>query len=153
MHKPPQLSEPAFAKILQDALRRGGQVLVVEPPAPPLPPPRERNEPELVAACCTLFDLTAREGLVLAKLMCADYQTLQVLRDAAAPKRTPDSMRTFLIELRKKLAPHELTIKNGHRIGYYLPKIARDNIYNQLAQHDARSVSKRRPAQARAASP
>jgi hypothetical protein len=150
MHKPPELSEPAFAKILQDALSRGGQVVVVQPPAPSLPPPRDRNEAELVVVLCMLFNLQAREGLLLAKLMASDYQTLEQLRVAAAPRRTPNSMKVFLSLLGKKLAAHEISIRNARKIGYYLPKDARDKIYKQLAKHDANDIAKRPLAQARA---
>ena len=145
MQKLPQLSEPAFAKILQDALSRGGQVVVVQPPAPPLPPPRERDEAALVVTLCMLFNLQAREGLLLAKLMAGDYQTLEALRVAVAPKRTPASMRVFLSLLGKKLAAHEISIKNAHGIGYYLPKDARDKIYRRLAEYDAGVILTRPP--------
>jgi hypothetical protein len=150
MHKPPELSEPAFAKILQDALSRGGQVVVVQPPEPPLPPPRERDEGELIVTFCMLFGLQAREGLLLARLMASDYQTLEELRVAVAPKRTPNSMKVFLSLLCRKLTVHEISIKNARKIGYYLPKDARDKIYKQLAKHDANDIAKRQPAQARA---
>jgi hypothetical protein len=150
MHKPPELSEPAFAKILQDALRQGGKLVVVQPPAPPLPPPRDRDEAELIVTFCMLYGLMVREGLVLAKLMASDYQTLEELRAATAPKRTPNSMRTFLSLLRKKLAAHEISIRNAHGVGYYLPKDSRASIYQHLAQHDANNTPKRQPAQARA---
>jgi hypothetical protein len=150
MHKPPELSEPAFAKILQDALSRGGQVVVVQPPAPPLPPPRDRDEAELIVTFCTLFSLQAREGLLLAKLMASDYQTLEELRAAVAPKRTPNSMRVFLSLLCKKLAAHNISIKNARGVGYYLRKEVREEIYRHLARHDANNIPKRQPAQARA---
>jgi hypothetical protein len=145
MQKPPELSEPAFTKILQDALSRGGQVVVVQPPAPPLPPPRDRDEAELVVVFCTLFSLQAREGLLLAKLMSNDYQTLEELRVAAAPKRTPNSMRVFLSLTCRKLAPHGISIKNARGIGYYLRKEVREEIHRRLAQHDAESIPKRQP--------
>jgi hypothetical protein len=152
MQKLPELSEPAFAKILQDALSRGGQLVVVQPPAPPLPPPRDRDQASLVATFCTLFSLTAREALLLAKLMASDCQTLEELRVAVAPKRTPDSMRTFMSLLRGKLAAHDISIRNAHGVGYYLPEAARQNICERLAKHDA-EIRKRPPARARAASP
>ena len=145
MHKPPELSEPAFAKILQDALSRGGQVVVVQPPAPPLPPPRDRDEASLVATLCALFDLQAREGLLLAKLMASDFQTLEELRIAVAPKRTPNSMKIFLSLLRKKLAGYDISIKNARGIGYYLPKDARASICERLAKHDANNITERQP--------
>jgi hypothetical protein len=144
-----KLSEPAFAQQLQEALSRGGRVVIVEPPAPPLPPPRDRDEAELIVAFCTLFDLQAREARLLAKLMANEYQTLEELRAAVAPKRTPNSMRTFLSLLRKKLAAHDISIRNAHGIGYYLPKDTRASVYQQLAQHDA-NIRKRQPKGERA---
>jgi hypothetical protein len=137
------LSEPAFAKILQDALSRGGQVVVVQPPAPPLPPPRERDEAALVVTLCMLFNLQAREGLLLAKLLANEYQTLEELRAAVAPKRTRSSMKVFLSLLCKKLAPHDISIKNARGIGYYLRKEVRASIYQHLAQYDANNTPKR----------
>jgi hypothetical protein len=150
MRKPPELSEPAFAKILQDALSRGGQVVVVQPPAPPLPPLRDRDEPALTTVFCTLFNLQAREGLLIARLLAADYKTLEELRAAVAPKRTSNSMKTFLSLLRKRLATYNIEIRHAHGVGYYLPKATREEIYRRLAEYDANNIPKRHPAQARA---
>jgi hypothetical protein len=139
-----KLSEPAFAQQLQEALSRGGRVVIIEP-ALPLPPPRDRDEAELIVAFCTLFDLQAREARLLAKLLANEYQTLEELRAAVAPKRTPNSMRTFLSLLRKKLATHAIEITHAHGIGYYLGKESRQSLYQQLAQHDANNIPKRQP--------
>jgi hypothetical protein len=147
-----KLSEPAFTKILQDALSQGAQLLVVKPPAAPLPPPRDRDEMAFIVTLCAVLGLAAREGRLLAKLMASDYQTLEELRVAIAPKRSPKSMTIFLSGLRKKLRVHGIAIKNARDIGYYLPTDAREEIHQQLAQHDAnvpkRSLKTETPARA-----
>jgi hypothetical protein len=48
------------------------------------------------------------------------------------------------------VAAHHISIKNARGVGYYLRKEVREEIYRQLAQHDANNIPKRQPAQARA---
>jgi hypothetical protein len=148
----PKPSESTFTELLQEAVDKGRVVIHV--PTSSLPP-LHRGELSLAVTLCALFNLNAREGWVLSRLMTNDYQTLEELCAETQTTKLikpikPKSAKVFLSYLRRKLAAHDIEIVNAHSVGYYLRKKSRQSIYQQLVQHDAESIPQRQPAQARA---
>lgn len=141
-----KVSEPAFVKLLQEAVNQGQVVLVPAPdrplsqrPAPTTPPLRDRDEASLIAAFCLLFKLRRTESLLLVKLATCDYSTKEELRAAASQDGqaiTAGSMNVFISSLRKKLTPHGIKLTTVSGLGYGLDQKARDKIRRLLAKYD-----------------
>jgi hypothetical protein len=131
MHK---ASEPALAKLLQDAIDRG-QVVVIPGLLPLL---REKDE-ALVATSCLRFGLTHAEGRAFVQLMEHEHVSREALHVATSPdgKSAIKIVDVIVCKLRRKLEPHGIGIVTVYGQGFRLDKNARDKTRRLLAEYDA----------------
>jgi hypothetical protein len=135
--------DPAFIQQLEQAVRRGGVVVIPAPDEPNAERvlPRFKDEAELAVALSLSLKLGRSEGQILAILLANDCSSEGQLLAAAnygdSPKVSPQSIRVIMSQLRKKLAAFGVEITTLRRLGYGLRSESREEICRRLVRYDA----------------
>ena len=113
------------------------------------PPLHSNSELSLIATLCLLFELTPAEGRLLLKLVKHDHVTREELHRGMSdgePVTGSKIVDVTLGRVRRKLAPHNVTIATIRGLGFRMSENSRDEFRKRLGVFGADVVAAATPA-------
>jgi hypothetical protein len=126
-----------LGNLLKEVARGGRVVITTQAPV----------DHSLVAPCCLAFGLTRAEGRALVKLLQHDHVDKQTLHIAISRDDPPvtgvEVVEVVIHRLRKKLAAHDIAIKNIRGVGFFIPKDTRERVRKIIGEDSISTVAPR----------